>query len=355
MQEMTDTIFHKGIVSIIIPIYNVEKYIDACILSVLNQSYQNIEIILVDDGSSDLSSAKCDCYANLDNRIKVIHKTNAGLGFARNSGLGAATGEFVMFVDGDDYIGPNYVENMYNTMIHSGADICIGGHTKVSRDGRQQVCVNSLAGELYTNDEIRYNVIPRLCGQNGKNDSIEMSVCMSIYRRNIIEDYAITFPSERELISEDFIFNLQFLFHTTKVIMSDSVLYYYRYNPTSLSHSYLSNRFIKQKTLYLTVTNMLTMEGIDDLCHQRNLDTFIGWVRGLVKSEQKEWRKIGLNQSISNIRRICEDSVLHSALLEYDDSYLSFKSRIVDRLIYKKRAMILWLISGFAQILQGSE
>lgn len=94
-------------VSVIVPIYNVEKYIGKCILSIIEQTYKNIEIILVDDGSLDDSGNIADEYATRDNRIKVIHKANAGVSAARNSGLDAATGDFVCFSDGDDYVMPN--------------------------------------------------------------------------------------------------------------------------------------------------------------------------------------------------------------------------------------------------------
>lgn len=101
-------------VSVIVPIYNVEKYIGKCILSIIEQTYKNIEIILVDDGSLDDSGNIADEYATRDNRIKVIHKANAGVSAARNSGLDAATGDFVCFSDGDDYVMPNYVEHLLN-------------------------------------------------------------------------------------------------------------------------------------------------------------------------------------------------------------------------------------------------
>ena len=90
------------IVSVIVPIYNVEKYLDRCISSIINQTYKNLEIILVDDGSTDKSGAICDNYKIKDCRIKVIHKQNGGLGYARNSGLDVATGQYVTFIDGDD-------------------------------------------------------------------------------------------------------------------------------------------------------------------------------------------------------------------------------------------------------------
>ncbi|MCR8685715.1 glycosyltransferase family 2 protein, partial [Campylobacter ureolyticus] len=95
-----------------VPVYNVEKYLKKCIQSIINQTYKNLEIILVDDGSSDNSGKICDEFAQKDNRIKVIHKTNGGLSDARNAGLDGMSGEWVSFVDSDDFISPYYVENL---------------------------------------------------------------------------------------------------------------------------------------------------------------------------------------------------------------------------------------------------
>lgn len=110
-------------ISIIIPVYNVEKYLDRCMNSILNQTFEKYEIILVDDGSTDESKKKCDYYANEYENIFVIHKTNGGLSEARNTGIDIANAELICFVDSDDYLHPQYLEILYKTMIHTNADI----------------------------------------------------------------------------------------------------------------------------------------------------------------------------------------------------------------------------------------
>ena len=111
------------LVSVILPIYNVELYLKECIESVIGQSYKDLEIILVDDGSTDQSPYICDEYAKIDRRIKVIHKKNGGLGYARNSGMKVATGEYVAFVDSDDYVDLDMFESMYNSAKKYDADL----------------------------------------------------------------------------------------------------------------------------------------------------------------------------------------------------------------------------------------
>ena len=104
----------QDLISVIVPVYNVENYLKRCLDSIINQTYQNIEIILIDDGSTDNSGNLCEDYKKIDNRIKVVHKTNGGLSDARNTGIKKAKGKYITFVDSDDYVEYDYVEYLYN-------------------------------------------------------------------------------------------------------------------------------------------------------------------------------------------------------------------------------------------------
>lgn len=127
-------------VSIIVPVYNVEKYLDKCILSLVNQTYKNIEILLIDDGSTDLSGVMCDDYARQYSNIKAFHKKNGGLSSARNFGMQYVTGQYVAFVDSDDYVESYYIERLINPIldstINSAIDMVICNHINESPDGR---------------------------------------------------------------------------------------------------------------------------------------------------------------------------------------------------------------------------
>ena len=114
---------YKQLVSIVVPVYNVEDYLEDCIKSILSQTYDNIEILLIDDGSEDSSGVICDKYANADARIKVVHKVNGGLSSARNKGIDVATGKYITFVDSDDIIAPNTIQNLYSTMVEQDSSI----------------------------------------------------------------------------------------------------------------------------------------------------------------------------------------------------------------------------------------
>ena len=158
------------LVSVIVPVYNVEKYLVQCVDSILNQTYKNIEIILVDDGSTDSSGEICDRYAGSNNNIQCIHKKNQGLGMARNSGIEAASGEYIVFVDSDDYLGENHIANLYAGICSSEADTCIGGFTRDS-DGKRTVNTNVLAGNTYKGKCIVKEIIPLMCGKLKPGDN----------------------------------------------------------------------------------------------------------------------------------------------------------------------------------------
>lgn len=125
----------NSLVTVIIPVYKVEKYIRRCVDSVLSQSYQNLQIILVDDGSPDDCGKICDSYMKKDSRVKTIHQPNGGLSIARNTGLKYAFGEFIYFLDSDDYIAPEAIEAMVHLADEHHADIVMAGHNRVEADG----------------------------------------------------------------------------------------------------------------------------------------------------------------------------------------------------------------------------
>ena len=133
------------LISIIIPIYNVEKYLHCCINSVIRQTYKNLEIILIDDGSPDNCGKICDEYAKKDNRIKVIHKENGGLSSARNAGLDIAKGEYISFVDSDDYVAENFIEKLYKLCKENDADIAECDFYRIKANEKSMLYVSTTA------------------------------------------------------------------------------------------------------------------------------------------------------------------------------------------------------------------
>jgi len=182
----------KPLISVIIPIYNVEPYLQKCVESVLAQTYANLEIILVDDGSPDNCGKICDEYAEKDKRIVVVHKENGGLSDARNAGLGIMKGEYVAFVDSDDWVLPKYIEDMYENLKKYNADISLSGTVYVYENNKKDMILAIDKNEgLYTQKE----AVENLFYQRG----IYPSACSKLYKRELFK--AIRYPKGK--LNED--------------------------------------------------------------------------------------------------------------------------------------------------------
>ena len=206
-------------VSIIVPIYKVEDYIRECIDSILAQTYPYFELILVDDGSPDNCGRICDDYAKGDNRIKVVHKVNGGISSARNAGLEVAKGEWIMHVDGDDWIEPDMIESLIEAAQITGADMVIGDFVKYGPS----------AG---------YNKLPTWGSDKKKSMSNYLAYTMttiwgSIARRSLYADHSLKSP-EGISYCEDFHLIVRLCHFANKIVNVHRPFYHYRYRPTSI-------------------------------------------------------------------------------------------------------------------------
>lgn len=158
---------HTELVSIIVPVYNVENYLEKCIQSICSQTYKNLEIILSDDGSTDQSGKICDKYACMDSRIKVIHKKNGGLSDARNAGIAIATGRYYMFVDSDDFIAPDTAENLYSAAITHHCEIAVCNMVRIFEDGTTEPFYNPTDKLIVLDNEQRFETLnqPSVCNK----------------------------------------------------------------------------------------------------------------------------------------------------------------------------------------------
>lgn len=336
----------NGLVSIVVPVYNVQKYLSACVDSILKQTYKNIEIILVDDGSTDSSGQLSDEYAKNYDFVRVVHKKNAGLGYARNTGIDNAMGDYIAFVDGDDFIAPDHIEKLINTVKIGNLDACYGGYSQQAR-GNFIPMVNPLQGNKYENDEIMRLFFPHLCGKLNYHqiDEVQMSVCMVLYDTSVIKNNNVRFHSERDLISEDLVFNLDFLEKAKKIAISDSCGYCYRCREGSLSKSYKADRLTKQTYFTKYIIDRTMRLGIYNECEQRIYSTHLAWVRAIVQGEQKNYKQVGLKKSLESIKKSCDDPFVIEIIEKYDDSNLTIKLKIMNNLIKSKKTKSIWLLS----------
>lgn len=213
-------------VSILVAIYNKEMEISQCIKSLINQSYENLEIILVNDGSTDSTKEICEKFLDKDNRIKLINKTNDGLEMARRTGLEHATGEYVMFVDGDDWIPNNAVEILIDMIKKEKADICFGKIARVIdkynllKKKPKHYIYNNI---IITKNEFKDKYYESFCGWGG----FPISLCGKLYKKTLLDSCDIK-PIGITL-GEDLCFNLQVLPKAQKIVSTPEIVYFYRW------------------------------------------------------------------------------------------------------------------------------
>ena len=224
------------LISVIVPVYNVAPYLDECLLSIVNQSYTDLEIILVDDGSTDGSERKCDEWSIKDSRVKVIHQDNSGLSAARNVGIDCAQGDYIVFVDSDDYVTTDEIKTLYEYAIRYDADLTIGCARWVSESGIP-------IGKAEDIKETEARILSKEEFWKEFCDDPDYIVAWSkLYRKELFE--AIRFPIG--VINEDFGIARHIIEKADKILYTGKQIYYYRMRQGSIGRSPFS-----EKNLYL--------------------------------------------------------------------------------------------------------
>lgn len=318
------------LVTIIVPVYNVEKYIYECVDSLIKQTYKNIEIILIDDGSKDKSGTICDNYAASDARIKVIHKQNEGLGFARNTGLKTAQGNFVTFIDSDDKADADLVENLVNGIYEANGDTCIGGFKRISANGVIGF-EERYDKAVFEGKNVYNNLFARMLGSApDKHDAIRMSVWNVMYSMDIVRRHNIEFPSERVFISEDIIWDSEYYKYAKKAIVIDSTAYNYRITPGSLTQKYKPDMLEKICVLYNEMCNRLSGDKTKITRLQRQ---FFVNLKACIKQENSSVSHKSNVEIKTAIKEIVNSCVVHTVSGEY--------LRVIHQ---RKQKMFVWAV-----------
>ena len=207
----------KPLLSVIVPCYNVEKYVDKCISSIVGQTYSNLEVILIDDGSTDNTGNICDSWQKRDQRIRVIHKQNEGLPYARKTGIEQTTADYVTFVDADDWIDKNMYSDMMAALLTTNSDVAQCELCFVYEDGRIMQRIEQHTGSIQTFERIE-SVIMLL-----EDEMWRVSFCTKIYKKSLFEH--ITFPKGRTW-GEDYV-NLELFHQISQSVFIDSAYYFY--------------------------------------------------------------------------------------------------------------------------------
>lgn len=345
----------NDLISVIVPIYNVEKYLLNCYTSIAQQTYSNLDIILVDDGSTDCSGQLCDEIARKDRRVRVLHKENEGLGYARNSGLKVARGKYVLFVDSDDFIELEMVQKLYERIEQYDADTsycgfsaCFEGGKKIKREPYYK---NNIFKGKDIIDKVLLEMIAGL--PDAKVDAIiPMSSCCALYSLDIIQKNNLWFLSERHYISEDILFNIDYLRHANCVSYIGEALYNYRYtNSDSLTHKFDKNEIVRQEAQYLELNRKLsefiTLEKYD----YRTKRYFLGRVRTCINKAftyAKEHPDFHLRQYVKNV--FC-DKLVRKVICSYPYNRNPFKIRMFNFCIRYKCYDAAILLMKFYKIM----
>ncbi len=242
----------KPLISIIVPIYMIDRYVGICVESILNQTYRNIEIVLVDDGSGDRSAELCDLYASKDSRIKVVHKENGGLVSARKAGLAASTGSLVTYVDGDDWVGREFIEKLYVAYEQTDADIVCAAQTRVLFDQSVQL-LNAIPVGVYSVDEgnsLRGLQDKMMSYGTFYRPGITTYVWNKLFKRELLFDIQMQ-VDDRISIGEDAAVTYPALMKADKVVVTDNTEYHYRQREDSMLKQSVSFSREAEKLKYL--------------------------------------------------------------------------------------------------------
>ena len=315
--------------TVIVPVFNVEIYLERCIDSLIHQTLREIQIILIDDGSTDNSSIICDKYANADERIIVIHKKNEGQGIARNHGLVNANGEYVCFLDSDDYYELNTCEKLYECLKATNADMCCFGYQIDDKEGKL-VRRPLIREKTYQEQEIKNDFILHYFGDLPEDDNLRgFSSCMSAFRMSIIKDKKLNFLSERKVLSEDTIFSLEFCKYAKIIVTISEVFYHYCQNAESFSQGYRKDKFEKTKILYNILKGYAEEYRIAEKTSIRM--AMLIWVNlmACLKQETRKIPECGRKEVLKNIKKICKDDMTQEELVKLKSTSLPLQQKIL--------------------------
>ena len=225
----------KDLISVVVPVYKVEHYLDDCVNSVREQTYQNLEIILVDDGSTDSCSKMCDDYAQIDSRIQVIHQPNRGLSGARNSGLCESKGKYIIFIDSDDIIASNMIEVLYDAITKNECQVSCCKY-RAFVDDEMMALRNTGVGDYSTH--IKNNISALSCIYHSKVKKIEFVVWNKLYLRSLFVENEILYPEKK--LNEDMFTTYKLLYFSKQTAIIDQELYFYRKRPGSIMNQSLT-------------------------------------------------------------------------------------------------------------------
>lgn len=268
----------EPIISVIVPVYNSEKYVGQCIESLINQTFKQIEFLLIDDGSTDSSGVICDLYASKDDRITVVHKQNGGLVSARKKGMSLARGNIIGYVDGDDWIEKTYFENAYNALIENDADIVVSGFKRDLFE-KSDIVLNTFKSGLYEGDnllELKKNCLS--CG-SFFNHGVYTFLWNKIFKKDLVYNKQLS-VDDSIIIGEDASVVYPAIFDSNKIVITNDCSYHYRQREDSiLKRKYsFSYDFLQIKSAYSYFEKLLSNKDYQKYGFGNQIKDYLVWM-----------------------------------------------------------------------------
>lgn len=341
-------------VSIIVPVYNVEKYIEKCINSLKNQTLSDIEIILVDDSSTDSSLKLCQKAAEEDARIKVIHKINEGAGMARNAGLEVAKGEYIGFIDSDDFVEENMYETLCAKADEYGSDLILSGILFVdgnmfSETGEKESKIYFDADTHFETEESLKELRMGIVGarpQDLDDSKYGMGVVKNLFKNEIIKKNNLAFESERKMISEDALFMIDYISCIKKATGVPDAFYNYKRNSNSISKSYKSDR-LEKSLIFVNQVEKRFNRDIEPDTYNIYIYRFWQAMCRVLCSQEIMYaldNKVKFKDLKKRLKTICTQSLTVNALKKYPINTLPLKQRIFAYAIKYKAYFLMKLL-----------
>lgn len=329
-------------ISIIVPVYNVEQYLVECLESIQAQTYKNFEVLLIDDGSLDASGEMCDKFRERDSRFKVFHRKNVGLGLTRNFGMREIQGEWVCFVDSDDRLSPEFLLELKG-YTGDNIDAVVGGYGRFEegpvfeekRITKKKCVIDGPTAAM------------KILGSSpGSSDSIKPMVWGNLYRAQTIKKNKIKFLSERKFVSEDLLFNFRYFQNCQELQLAPTVGYQYRLNRKSITQGYRERLLEKHLDMFFKMRQEATAVSSSEVLEEaiiRSKKTFFIALRNAVKQEKQTYKK-NPNLAKRNIREIVRHQEVQELIASYPVRKLPFKQQVFIRLVKYKQSLLLELL-----------
>lgn len=327
-----------AMLSVVVPVYNVEKYLKQCIESILNQTYKDFELILVNDGSKDSSGEICDFYKEQDSRVKVIHKVNEGLVNARKTGIQNAVGEYITYVDSDDWIDENMYEVMMHEMIKEDADMITCAIKKENIDSCD-LLKNAVDSGVYEGDSLKYLIDNALFSEEYGRNGLFAAVWNKIYKRNVLIENQMRVDGSLRM-GEDAMCTFPLLLDCSKVVvMNDFAPYHYRQMEITMSVAYDANFFERACVLLSDLKDVFSEKESETMLRQLQVYNLVIIEMGI--KQEFSLKKLNTLKAIKKYKELHEIRKIGEYMSMEAIDKLSGWSRRIVKAFYEKKYFLV--------------